>query len=428
MTAPRETIWWRPSEEIGTLEFDAHTKCSFVELLHGPGLPRMVKTEGFLDDDSLGQWFEKDQPVHATGMGEGKHFEIAGSRLRILFATCGISSKTHKPEVSISKKAFAVIKDRLRLPNYFLTNIPRDHLARTTSFSGDTSKEQIHDLAVHPLLLPIAAIGREIDRARRRIHRWDKDVDELEEVMGQHDSEGRPLGNPLEMNFTSKTRKLNYLSKRVGVDILHLGYVKFSLEIVESWNKSSICGGKESLDGVGEPICHAMKEKTILMKEDCRLLLLLAEYEEKRMKVLIQAVYQFMAQKDARVNIELALNSAAIAKASKEDSAIMRQIAIETKRDSSAMKTIALLGMLFLPGTFVAAIFAMPVIDWEAEGMPVVKKGFKYYWAVTAPLTLLVLASWGLAMLFPWKKWISRLIESPQTRGRDIELTGLNLD
>ena len=70
----------------------------------------------------------------------------------------------------------------------------------------------------------------------------------------------------------------------------------------------------------------------------------------------------------------------------------------------------------------------MPVIDWEAEGMPVIKEGFKYYWAVTAPLTLLVLASWGLAMLFPWKKWISRLIENPQTRGRDIELTGLNLD
>ena len=145
------------------------------------------------------------------------------------------------------------------------------------------------DLAVHPLLLPIAAIGREIDRTRRRIHRWDKDVDELEEVMGQHEYEGRPLGNPLEMDFTSKTRKLNYLSKRVGVDILHLGYVKFSLENVESWSKSSICGGKES-DGVGEPICHAMKERTTLMKEDCRSLLLLAEYEEKRMKILIQAV------------------------------------------------------------------------------------------------------------------------------------------
>jgi hypothetical protein len=61
-----------------------------------------------------------------------------------------------------------------------------------------------------------------------------------------------------------------------------------------------------------------------------------------------------MTQKDAKVNTELALSSAAIAKASRDDSAIMRKIAIDTKRDSSAMKTISLLGMFFLPGTFVA--------------------------------------------------------------------------
>ena len=61
-----------------------------------------------------------------------------------------------------------------------------------------------------------------------------------------------------------------------------------------------------------------------------------------------------MAQKDTKLNIQLAENSAAIARASKEDSAVMRTIAIESKKDSTAMKTIAVLGMLFLPGTFVA--------------------------------------------------------------------------
>jgi hypothetical protein len=61
-----------------------------------------------------------------------------------------------------------------------------------------------------------------------------------------------------------------------------------------------------------------------------------------------------MAQKDAETNIGLAKSSEMVAKASKEDSAVMRDIAIEAKRDSSAMKTIAVLGMFFLPGTFVA--------------------------------------------------------------------------
>ena len=61
-----------------------------------------------------------------------------------------------------------------------------------------------------------------------------------------------------------------------------------------------------------------------------------------------------MAQKDAKVNIELAASSATLARASKEDSAIMKTIAIESKKHSSAMKTIAILGMGFLPGTYVA--------------------------------------------------------------------------
>jgi hypothetical protein len=65
-------------------------------------------------------------------------------------------------------------------------------------------------------------------------------------------------------------------------------------------------------------------------------------------------VYQVVAQKNAQINIALLENSAMIAKAGKDDSAVMRQIAIETKKDNASMKTIAVLGMVFLPGTFVA--------------------------------------------------------------------------
>jgi hypothetical protein len=51
-------------------------------------------------------------------------------------------------------------------------------------------------------------------------------------------------------------------------------------------------------------------------------------------------VYQYMAQKDAKVNIRLAETSTTIAE--------------ESKKDSSAMKAIAVLTMCFLPGTFLA--------------------------------------------------------------------------
>jgi len=64
-----------------------------------------------------------------------------------------------------------------------------------------------------------------------------------------------------------------------------------------------------------------------------------------------------MAQRDAKVNIALAESSAVIAKASKEDSMVIKSIAIESKKDSSAMKIVAVLGMFFLPGTFIAVRF-----------------------------------------------------------------------
>lgn len=39
-------------------------------------------------------------------------------------------------------------------------------------------------------------------------------------------------------------------------------------------------------------------------------------------------------------------------------------IAEDGKRDSVAMKTISLLGVVFLPGTFVATLFSIDMFDW----------------------------------------------------------------
>jgi hypothetical protein len=61
-----------------------------------------------------------------------------------------------------------------------------------------------------------------------------------------------------------------------------------------------------------------------------------------------------MAHQNANLNIAVAQHMSVIAQASNEDSAVMRDIAVESKKDSTAMKTIAVLGMFFLPGAFVA--------------------------------------------------------------------------
>ena len=54
------------------------------------------------------------------------------------------------------------------------------------------------------------------------------------------------------------------------------------------------------------------------------------------------------------------------------------------------------------------ALFSMPMFDWDANGAPVTKPAFRYYWAITLPLTVTVLLTWSLMILLPWKRWIAR--------------------
>jgi hypothetical protein len=69
----------------------------------------------------------------------------------------------------------------------------------------------------------------------------------------------------------------------------------------------------------------------------------------------------------------------------------------------------------------------MPVFDWDGVGAPAIKSGFKYYWAVAIPLTILVLTIWALGVSLPWKKWFAKKLGSSKTHHSqvDIELTGV---
>ena len=76
----------------------------------------------------------------------------------------------------------------------------------------------------------------------------------------------------------------------------------------------------------------------------------------------------------------------------REDARLSLSIANATKKDSASMKTIALMTMIFLPGTFFAALFAIPTLDWEAPG--VIQGKFWVYWAFTIPSTLIIGFTW----------------------------------
>ena len=77
-----------------------------------------------------------------------------------------------------------------------------------------------------------------------------------------------------------------------------------------------------------------------------------------------------------------------------------RTLASATKDDSTAMKTLAAVTVAFLPSTFVAAFFSMPLFQWDAaRGGAILSERFWIYWAVSLPLTFVTLLSW-----FSWTR------------------------
>ncbi|KAF2691700.1 hypothetical protein K458DRAFT_482429 [Lentithecium fluviatile CBS 122367] len=85
-----------------------------------------------------------------------------------------------------------------------------------------------------------------------------------------------------------------------------------------------------------------------------------------------------------------------------EENKLSRTVAANSKRDSAAMKTIAVVTMFFLPPTFVATLFSMSMFNWgtEGSGAGLTSAYFWVYWAVAIPLTFLVVLVWRV-----WWKW-----------------------
>lgn len=70
------------------------------------------------------------------------------------------------------------------------------------------------------------------------------------------------------------------------------------------------------------------------------------------------------------------------------------QIALATSRDSRHMRSIAIVTMVFLPGTFFATVFSMTFFNWFGSNGAVVSPYFWIYVLFTVVFTLLTLGSW----------------------------------
>lgn len=85
--------------------------------------------------------------------------------------------------------------------------------------------------------------------------------------------------------------------------------------------------------------------------------------------------------------------------ASQKDNLVASRIASSTKKDSIAMMAFTFITALFLPGTYIAAVFSTGMFNWMHGNAPdddgrVVSMRFWIYWVTTIPLTTGVMVGW----------------------------------
>ena len=153
-----------------------------------------------------------------------------------------------------------------------------------------------------------------------------------------------------------------YTSKRLSVHSGKVTHICFRLRTIREYNKSILRIAER----------HKSKVKDTAAKGRC---------EEVEEILSIMSEY-----------IEVRLHKADSLQ-QRLDNQVSGISTIISQRDMSAMKTVAMVTMAFLPGTFVASFFSMPMLNWDATTYnEIVSPRFWIYWMITVPLTMAVFA------------------------------------
>ncbi|KPM44776.1 hypothetical protein AK830_g1768 [Neonectria ditissima] len=147
-----------------------------------------------------------------------------------------------------------------------------------------------------------------------------------------------------------------------------------------------------------------MRNHTTVLQQRLDMQVLDKTYTLKRVQVQIEALVNLIGQHDSINNTDIALSS---------------------HRDASSMKTLAVVTMFFLPGSFIAALFSTPCFDWDSVNMSdessigvASTPQFNLYWAITIPMTIVT-----FILYFAWLQFQAYQRRKPHEDPGDEQLS-----
>lgn len=107
---------------------------------------------------------------------------------------------------------------------------------------------------------------------------------------------------------------------------------------------------------IGLAACY-VEQQTKYWAKECAFLQQEAASWQRKASIVIQGIFNLIAQRDQSMSISIAKDSKILAEQSQRIAHESKILAEESKRDSTSMKSIAAVTMFFLPGTFVAVCY-----------------------------------------------------------------------
>jgi hypothetical protein len=100
------------------------------------------------------------------------------------------------------------------------------------------------------MLLPTLIAEICVKSSSNRIIEQDRKLNELEEIMGQHEWSNRPVGDPLGIDFTGATRRLYSVSRALGLERTRVE--SMLLNLGEMWKITRESSDVKDVNGDGE--------------------------------------------------------------------------------------------------------------------------------------------------------------------------------
>ncbi|KIW89728.1 uncharacterized protein Z519_09885 [Cladophialophora bantiana CBS 173.52] len=221
-----------------------------------------------------------------------------------------------------------------------------------------------------PMLLPVFLLELKVHYFAVLLEKRAQGIEDIEYRTGmRHGFSTNPSRNAArdrerekllkELNFDEITQKLTGVTGTLSFCHMTFASSLRALEIVCTIRSRLISHSKGRLEGVGFNIQNSLDMRISYLRELIVGAQVHGEVLSARTRAQVQTVYSMIGQKDNKLNIETAAASKRIAEigllhsnAMKDMAEDSRNAAILTRKDSTDMRIIAMVTLLFLPGTF----------------------------------------------------------------------------